>query len=110
MRHTTLSHLSDAELLAHVDNTRDSMTETIVEIELAQRLERANRVVEELGGYAATDRIEASRELLDVLDDVGIDSADELRTRLETHAKFYALADEAGDLFQRLTELQHATL
>lgn len=110
MRTTTLSHLNNAELLRHLEATMDSMTETIVEIELKQRLERANQTVEDLGGYDSAERIIDGKEMLAILDEEGISNGSELIEKLRTHSKFYALADEAGDLFQRLTDLQRETI
>jgi hypothetical protein len=60
MDHTSLSHLTDRELLLHADNARDPLTTTDIEIEMTTRFER-------LVGLA---------EIEDAVGNVGIDVAD----------------------------------
>lgn len=46
--HSNLSHLSDAELIRHVDNGLDKLTSTDIEIELLARFERHSDTLRDL--------------------------------------------------------------
>ena len=111
MDHTSLSRLSDRELLLHADNARDPLTTTDIEIELANRLAH-------LVGLT---------EIEDALTNVGIDVADVpaivellndhnatdikvLREKLERADAFYDIANDAGDVISRLNTLVSETL
>lgn len=62
-----LPSLNDRELAHHADVTFDALTATDLQIELTKRF------------TALLDENEANASLIDVLDDNGIDAADELR-------------------------------
>ena len=111
MDHTSLSRLSDRELLLHADNTRDPLTTTEIEIELTTRFAH-------LVGLA---------EIEDAVKDVGIDVADVpaivellndhnatelavLRQKLERADKFYDIAQDAGDVIDRINALITSTI
>ena len=111
MDHTALSLLTDRELLLHADNARDPLTTTDIEIELTTRFAH-------LVGLA---------EIEDAVKDVGIDVADVpaivellndhnatelavLRQKLERADKFSDIAQDAGDVIDRINALITSTI
>lgn len=90
--HTKLHHLTDEELLRHVDNERDPLTTTDAEIELA-------------GRYAEMmDWRDAHANTVEAIEEYGI-SADALKALIKRDTEFRNLASDADDVFTRLTAL-----
>lgn len=112
---TVLAALTDDELLHHAHASFDPLTGTGLEQEL---LKRFAALVDELDGLEPiTSAIEKSdldtsevRELFQVLEEFSCTDLKSLRQKLKRADDFYSLAEEAGDLFSRLTALQQATL
>jgi hypothetical protein len=110
-----LSSLTDDELLRHAHAQFDPITGTDLEQEL---LKRFAALVDELDGLdpitsaMAEVNLEAPdlKEIFAVLDEFSCTDLKSLRQKLKRADDFYVLADEAGDLFSRLTALQQATL
>lgn len=122
--HTTLSRLSDHELLRHARNEFDSLTSTNLERELARRLDDAldglndaeewvdladgfgvsaaevQEVLESHPGDAKT-----LTRLLSILSDHDINDPDQLKELIEVVQKFNAIAQDSGDIFDRLQSL-----
>jgi hypothetical protein len=112
---TALSGLTDAELLRHAWAQRDPITSTELEGELLRRLAGAAQQIDDLA--SVTEAIEKSdfaldemRELFAVLEECNANDLKTLRQKLERADKWYGIAEEAGDLFQRLTDLTNTTL
>lgn len=110
-----LNRLTDAELIQHAWIAHDPLTGTELEAELIRRLETAGQTLGELD--PVTDAIENSHfepgdmaELFAVLEQFHVDDIKTLRQKLERADKWYGIAEEAGDLFQRLTDLTNTTL
>lgn len=83
---STMSQMSDEHLVAAIRAELDPLTSTPIEIELLNRLE-------------------AQIDFLSVIDDAGFDSVEELEHELDLAKSFRALANDAGDVFTRLTTL-----
>lgn len=126
MIHTTLSHLTDDELLRRVENERDPLTSTDAEVELVQRFTNvldehaANaKRIEILDDHGLDDEAELEkrlalfnefealdiRSLLEAITAAGIDNAEQLKARLAIADQFDGIASDAGDLFTRLESL-----
>lgn len=119
--HTQYRHLTDAEFLSVAEAAQDPLTSTDVQTELLNRFTKLVGSSESL--ETAADRI--SEQGFDVTEEAGLQSlidvlqtcrdfdADEpaaLRQKLQRAHDFYDIADEAGDLLQRLAELAAKTL
>jgi len=119
-----LSTLSLDEFLRHAHAQADSLTDTTIQIEALRRLqEQADRADELEGFLAIIDEYEITAsdlrslieshpaspdeqaKLLAVLNDQDIHSADQLKAVLGALAAFRSLANDAGDIFSRLTSL-----
>lgn len=115
MIHTPLSHLTDAELLRHVENERDPLTSTDAEIEL---VERFNALLDEHQRLAPVIKLvddlglddEQIALLGDTFEDFHLNDVIDLRTKLERSDKFYDIASDAGDVIVRLNDLINTTL
>lgn len=110
-----LTALTDAELACHAWAQRDPLTSTELEDELLRRFEAATQLVAELD--PVTEAVDKSgfeigdmAELFAVLSEFNVDDIKTLRQKLERADKWYGIAEEAGDLFQRLTDLTNTTL
>lgn len=121
---TTLSHLTDEELLRHVDAEHNPLTTTDTEIELRNRLAAT---VDELTAHGSVLEVaeefdtngEELRDLLDahpgnmdtltallnLLADSDIYDVDQLKQLINLDKEFTELASDAGDFFTRLTAL-----
>lgn len=112
---TSLSHLTDDELLRHVENTRDPLTTTDAELELAKRF------------AALLDNPPLPADLQDAIDDTGVSAehlveivkvldeqyAEEpavLKQKLQRANDFYDIANDAGDVITRLSTLVSTTV
>jgi len=119
-----LLRLNDEELLRHVENTRDPLTSTEAETELAARFanlldeQEQNRpllaVLEEFTDSEPEDVRKAlqlrsdfptSRALLDVLSSFDIDSPEVLRKQLERISKFDQVMQDLAKPFTALQSL-----
>ena len=93
MLYTTLSHLTDKELLLHVMNERDPLTTTPLETELAERFER---IVHN----------HKTSALIETLENFGLaDDPERLLKRLELADSFLDIAADSDDIIQRLNNL-----
>lgn len=119
-----LHTLSLDEFLRVAHTQADSLTDTTIQIEALRRLQGCADQAEELDGFVAiineyevtADDLRAVLEshpasldeqakLLAALNDQDIHSADQLRVVLNTLVTFSSLANDAGDIFSRLTTL-----
>ncbi|WP_323026557.1 hypothetical protein [Castellaniella sp.] len=119
-----LHTLSLDEFLRLAHAQADSLTDAAIQIEALRRLQGCADQAEELEGFLAViDEYEVTADdlravieshpaslgeqigLLAALNDQDIHSADQLRGVLNTLATFRSLANDAGDLFSRLTSL-----
>ena len=120
--------MDDAHLLASARAEIDPLTSTALELELLDRFER---LLDEAGEHkpvadlleeyeVGTDDMRAVIEshpaslkdqaaLLSLLNDQDIHEPDQLKALLDTSDKFRALANDAGDVFTRLSELAAST-
>ena len=110
-----LPSLNDEELMRHAQTQFDVLSSTPLEVELLGRLGRLTAEVEELQRVAAvveTNNLDADQitEMFELLDEFNAADPKSLRQKLKRADAWYDLADEAGDLFSRLTALQQATL
>ena len=120
--------MDDAHLLASARAEIDPLTSTALELELLDRFERLldeasehKPVADLLEEYeVATDDMRAvidshpaslkdQAALLSLLNDQEIHEPDQLKALLDTSDKFRALANDAGDVFTRLSELAAST-
>lgn len=121
-----LRHLTDDELLRHAEAAQDPLTTTEYEAELIKRF---SNVIDERIANAAfievlddhsiyeADELKKSltllaefdaldiRSLLEAITAAGIETAEGLKARLAIADKFDGIANDAGDLFDRLTSL-----
>lgn len=121
-----LSRLSDRELLTVLHAERDSLTVTPAELALSARLQAIvdsglldiEPVLDEFGASATdvknlldagvTDT-ETTIGLLKVIGEHGIENALQLRHDLEFTRKFFALVEDAGEVFTRLAAFLQPT-
>lgn len=120
--------MDDARLLASARAEIDPLTSTALELELLDRFERLldeasehKPVADLLEEYeVGTDDMRAvidshpaslkdQAALLSLLNDQEIHEPDQLKALLDTSDKFRALANDAGDVFTRLSELAAST-
>ena len=120
--------MDDAHLLASARAEIDPLTSTALELELLDRFERLldeasehKPVADLLEEYeVGTDDMRAvidshpaslkdQAALLSLLNDQEIHEPDQLKALLDTSDKFRALANDAGDVFTRLSELAAST-
>lgn len=105
-----LPMLTDRELLAQFEATRDPLTTTELEVEIAKRFEKLldaeeeRAPIDEILGNAGIDDAELT-ELLQACDEHAICTATELRERLKRADAFYDIASDAGDVLHRLQDL-----
>jgi hypothetical protein len=114
-QHTTLSNLTDEELLRHADNERDALTTTEIEIELAGRfaeLVENPPLPKNIQDALDNTSIESEDlpEILKVLDEFFATDAKTLRAKLKRANDFYDIANDAGDVIERLSTLVTSTL
>ena len=118
---TRFRTLTDAELLRVARDAQDSLTSTEVQDELLNRFERyvedgsqleqIKTRLANIGTYIDTDKeVKALVELLHVANEHHCDDAENLKAKLKRADDFYDIADEAGDLFQRLAALAATTV
>lgn len=111
MDHNVLSRLSDRELLLHADNARDPLTTTDIEIELTTRfthlvgLTEIEEAVKDVGIDVAD-----VPAIVKLLDDHNATRLEFLREKLERADKFYDIANDAGDVIDRINSLINATI
>lgn len=110
-----LTALTDDELLRHAWAQHDPLTGTELEAELLRRFEVITHTLVDLDPVTeAVDKssfeLEDMRLLFEVLEEFHVDDIKTLRQKLERADKWYGIAEEAGDLFQRLTDLTNTTL
>lgn len=113
--HTKLSHLTDEELLRHVENERDALTTTDAEIELVGRfaaLSDAPPLPADIQEALDSAGIEPMflPELIKALDDFSATDTKTLREKLQRANDFYDIANDAGDVIARLSTLVSTTL
>ena len=120
--------MDDEHLLASARAEIDPLTSTALELELLDRFERLldeasehKPVADLLEEYeVGTDDMRAvidshpaslkdQAALLSLLNDQEIHEPDQLKALLDTSDKFRALANDAGDVFTRLSELAAST-
>lgn len=107
-----LPMLSDDELLAHYASTVDDLTTTAMERELyarfSARLEQeddpAQMALVDAGWHESPVELAAMFKTLDEYS-IGPEDLNLLREKLERSNKFYEIAADAGDIFQRLQAL-----
>lgn len=118
-----LSALTDEELLRHYHAEHCPLTSTPLADELARRfatlvdlerhqlitvleehslenVETLKTLIERFG-----DRTQTDLALLEMLDEEGVYSTEDLRSELDLADKFRALANDAGDVITRLNDL-----
>lgn len=119
-----LAKLSDDEVLRIARAEINDLTSTALEVELLKRLEALLEDTDEpdafyeaamdhnlnaLGiaqlGEALIDGAENTAALLRVLADAGYETPEALKADLATAGKFAELANDAGDVFSRLSSL-----
>lgn len=115
MVHTSLSHLTDEELLRHVENERGPLTSTDAEIELVERftnLLEGPPLPEDLQKALDDTGIEVVdlTEIVTILDEFSAGDAKILREKLKRANDFYDIASDAGDVIERLNTLVSSTL
>lgn len=109
------AHLTDEEFLRQAEATQDPLYTTDLERELMRRLatfidgeaelDPLNQVLDH--SHVALSDLAG---LVRVLDKHDATDSEELDRRLERAAKFRDLAEEAGDLFDRLNQLVNTTV
>ena len=126
-----MAQMSDVELIRAASVETNDITSTALELELLTRLENANEALaaaeehEAFGDLATEFRMTpaALRELLEshagttdemskllaLLNDEDIHQPEQLRALIDFHNTFKALANDAGDVFARLSTLATAT-
>jgi hypothetical protein len=111
MDHTSLSHLTDRELLLHADNARDPLTTTDIEIEMTTRFERLVGLaeIEDAVGNVGIDVADIAA-IVELLSDHSATEIAVLRQKLERADKFYDIAQDAGDILARLNTLATETI
>lgn len=121
MNQTRFRTLSDAEFLRVALDAQDPLTSTEVQDELLNRFERMVEAgnefeqikarLAETGTYIDTEEgIKGLVEFLHVANEHNCDDAEILKTKLKRADDFYDIADEAGDLIQRLAALAATTV
>jgi hypothetical protein len=110
-----LNRLTDDELLRYAHTVFDPRTGTALEAELLQRPDAATEALRALEPVTkAVDKSEFElddlAQLFAVLEEFSAGDIKTLRQKLERADKGYGIAEEAGDLFQRLTDLTNTTL
>ena len=122
--HTALSLLNDEELLQHIENSRDPLTTTDAETELATRFadlldeqeaSRALQAVLEDFVESEPDQVRnalqlvtdfpVNRTLLDVLASFDIDDPDVLRKQLDRLSRFDQVMQDLAEPFTALQSL-----
>lgn len=109
-----LAWMGDDEFIRHAKSNLDPLTSTDLERELLIRLE--NVIDTAIDHEPIDDALEAAcldvkqlKSLLELLEEFNVDTPNALRAKLERADAFYDIANEAGDLFDRLTQLIHTT-
>lgn len=102
--HSNLSHLSDAELIRHVDNGLDKLTSTEIEIELLARFEKHSDTLRDLSPVIEiTDIGATAQEIADAADFVfGVEHWETgERMTLDEIGKEIEFAKEVRNLLQQ---------
>ncbi|BCB27035.1 hypothetical protein SKTS_19210 [Sulfurimicrobium lacus] len=110
-----LSSLNDCELSLFADSTLDSLTSTELERELLKRFNQ--RLAQDDEDQPLVDALAQCGvefddlvEIIKTLDEFHVADVDSLKEKLTRADKFYAIANDSGDVFQRLTSLINETL
>jgi Tat protein secretion system quality control protein TatD with DNase activity len=118
----TMRNMPDDQLVRALHAEFNPITSTPAEQILLERLENLLDTIDntltataEEYGFAAKDiktlgdaviiNADRTAALLSVIGEAGIDDPQELKTQLEAFEKFCALAEDAGDVFTRLSQL-----
>lgn len=111
MDHTRLSNLTDRELLLHADNARDSLTTTDIEIELTTRFAHLVGLteIEDAVKNVGIDVADVPA-IVELLNDHNATELKVLREKLERADKFYDIAQDAGDVIDRINALITSTI
>lgn len=109
-----LRNLTDEELLRHAEAQFDPLTGTELDGELRRRtatlLDEADQLVPVRKWLDDRDMQPAElMDLLHLMNEFHADTAKTLRAKLEHADRWYDIAEEAGDLFQRLQDLTTTT-
>lgn len=110
-----LPALTDRELLAHFEATRDPLTTTDIESEIAKRFDallEAEEAREPLDEILAKHNFDDGdlADILEIIDEHYCDSPGVLRQKLKRADAFYDIANDAGDVIARLNDLINNTL
>lgn len=109
-----LAMLTDDELLVHAEQTMDALTTSDLERELIKRLQA--RTEEGADNTSLVDALDEAGiededlpKIVKVLDEFCVTDASHLRQKLERADKFYNIAQDAGDVIDRMADLVKAT-
>lgn len=107
-----LNRLTNTELLSFVHAGFNALTTTDLEREVAERLQAFVDAENDLAPLLKDleDKDLEPADLVALLDEFSCTDLKTLREKLERADKWYAIAEEAGDLFQRLQDLTKTTL
>lgn len=104
-----LDEAADSEPISAILADHDLETKDIKELAdaLIENVETTVAILVALGeaDISTADHIREQALLIDVLDAAGIDGPDQLKAQLALADQFRTLANDAGDVFSRLTEL-----
>jgi hypothetical protein len=111
MEQTSLSRLTDRELLLHADNARDPLTSSEIEIELTTRFAHLVGLaeIEDAVKNAGID-VDDVPAIAEALNDHNATELKVLRQKLERADKFYDIANDAGDVITRINTLITETI
>ena len=126
LTHSLMAQMDHGHLIAAVHCEIDALASTDLERELLARLEAAldahdGALVQTAEAYdftakdikvlgeALIEDTAVTVALLNVLGAAGIHDPEALKSRLSLANQFYALADDAGDVFARLAQLTTTT-
>lgn len=110
-----MRNLTNDELLRFLESGDDPLTTTDLERELTRRLRDAQDELDELQAVrtAFDDNVidpADIKELLEILSEFCVENPAALREKLERSDKFYDIAQEGGDIIERLNTLAKTTL
>jgi hypothetical protein len=123
---TNLSLMTNDQLVTVAHAEYNPLTSTDLELELIKRLEIAidaeddsvtaaaadvSLIAEDIRalGDAVITNTNITVALLRIVAEAGYDTPEDLKTDLELLTKFRALANDAGDVFARLSDLSQST-
>ena len=115
MEHTTFRRFTDDELIRHLETVRDPMTTTDAEVELLGRFKNLldDAPLPHTLDVAIDDSAVSADdlpELVRILDEFSAESPSTLREKLQRANTFYDIANDAGDVISRLSDLVNNTL